>query len=246
LVDMLRGLDHYVEIVAPEFGGATFVTGFHGVGHVGWIAVRHLVKSLGAEKIGYVVSRHMQPFVYVRNGIVLPYELYRYGETVFLLTNVPFTGRDSVLVPMFVAEKVSRSFRESILIGGLDSRRRSGEGEELRIAPTSRFAEERRDVVERYRVLEEDLGIVGPLATFMSILEARGAPGLAVLPYAAVERPDPGAAAKAVEFVSSLLGLDVDTRELVEEGMMVEKAVEEIEKKLKEAMRERDAPPYYI
>ncbi len=243
---MLKGLDHYVEIVAPDFKGKTFVTGFHGVGHVGWIAVRHLVKNLNAERIGYVLSRYMQPFVYVREGIVLPYELYRYENTVFLLTNVPFSGKDAVLVPMYVAEVVSKNFEESILIGGLDSRRKSEEGDVLRIAPTRRFMERQEEIVKKYKVLEEDLGIVGPLATFMSVLEARGFPGLAILPYAAIERPDPAAAAKAVEVVAGLLGVEVDTRELVEEGMIVEEAVEEIERKIKEAMRERETPPYYI
>lgn len=242
---MLRGLDHYVEVVAEDFGGRYFVTGFHGVGYVGWIAVRHLVEKLGAKRIGYVLTRHMQPFVSVKGGIVLPYELYRAGDAVFLLTNVPLSKRDSTLVPLYLAEKVAGSFEESVFIGGLDSRRREGE-EELRIAPTSAYLERHPEAGEKYKVIEEKLGIVGPLAVFLAVLEARGAPGVALLPYAAIERPDPKAAAKAVEVVGEMLGVEVDVKELIEEGEMVEKTVEEIERKIRESAREREAPPYYI
>ncbi len=244
---MMKGLEHYVELVADEeIRGRFFITGFHGVGHVGWIAVRHMVTQLGAERVGYLVTRHMQPFVSVKDGIVLPYEIYRHRDAVFLLTNIPFSERDSSIVPLFVAEKFHKSFEEAILIGGLDSRRKEGDESPLKLAPTSIYLARHSDTVNKYGLLGEGLGIVGPLAYMLSVFEARKFPAVAILPYAAVERPDPTAAAKAVEAVGEFTGLEIDVKELVEEGIRVEQKVEELEKKIREAMRERETPPYYI
>ncbi len=226
-----------------------FITGFHGVGHVGWIAIRHLLSKLNAERAGYVVSYYMQPFVTVKEGIVLPYEFYVSKDALIFVSNVPMTKRDMNMVSIKVAELVAKlGIEESILIGGLDSMLKKEEGDEFRVAPTTVYYNLYEDLFKekQYRILEEGLGIVGPLAYFLSIFEAKRKKALAILPYAAIERPDPKAAAKALEVLSELTGIKVETQELVEEGLMIEREIKELEKRMRETLKEKETPPYYI
>ncbi len=231
-----------------ELHGKYFFTGFHGVGHVGWITIRHLVTKLKAKRIGYVVSYFMQPFVTVKEGITLPYEFYKKDDIVFFVANVPMSKKDLNIVSMEVAEKIAKSeIEESILIGGLDARLKDKE-QDFRIAPTSTYYRNHEDEIKSrgYKLLEEGLGIIGPLAYFLSVFEAVKHPAVAILPYAAVERPDPKAAARAIDVISEITGLKIDTQELIEEGMMIEKEIAELEKRMRESMREKETPPYYI
>ena len=50
-------------ILGEHVEARVFITGFHGVGQVGWIATRYIVDSIGARRVGFVISPYMQPFV---------------------------------------------------------------------------------------------------------------------------------------------------------------------------------------
>lgn len=39
-----------------KLSGCTLVTGFYGIGKVGFISVNHMVEKLGAERIGAILS----------------------------------------------------------------------------------------------------------------------------------------------------------------------------------------------
>jgi len=237
-----------VRIVLDERVNArTFMTGFHGVGHVGWIATRYIVDSIGARRVGFVISPYMQPFVTAREGIVTPYELYSKDEFLFFIANVPLSQRDVSLVSLAIAEEVVKlGVERSILFGGLDKRFASGEDELLRVAPTSSFRARYNRWIEGLKTIEEGLGIVGPLAYMLAFYEAHEHPALAILPYAAADRPDPLAASRAVEVAGRLTGLEVDVSRLVEEAELLEKKYEELERKISEVMREREPPAYHV
>jgi uncharacterized protein len=234
-------------ILSERVEARTFMTGFHGVGQVGWIATRYIVDSIGARRVGFVISPYMQPFVTVREGVIAPYELYSKDEFLFFVANVPLSQKDMSLVSLALAEEVVRLGVEcSILFGGLDKRFASEEGELLRVAPTSSFRAKYGHKMEKLKVIEEGLGIVGPLAYMLAFYEAHEHPALAILPYAAADRPDPLAASRAVEVAGQLVGLRVDVSRLVEEAELLERRYEELEKKISELMREREPPAYHV
>ncbi len=234
-------------VLNREFRVSRLVTGFHGIGHVGWISVRHLVEKTKAVRVGHVISPYMQPFVSVKNGIRTPYELYVSGETLYFLPNVPLSNRDTSLVTMAVAEiALEGGVTEAIFFGGLDNRFK--EDESIRLAPTTAFYERHRDLFSsgRFKLMDEGLGVVGPLAIILSIFESRELPAVAILPYAAPDRPDPKAAAEALKAYSELSGESVSVEELVEEGTLIERELEELEKKIKQMAREREPPQYHV
>ena len=70
-----------------DISNCTLVTGFYGLGRVGFISVNHLVETLNAELIGYLVSEALPPFLSIKDSkLRLPFELYRFGDVVFLTT----------------------------------------------------------------------------------------------------------------------------------------------------------------
>ncbi len=224
------------------------VAGFHGVGYVGWIAVRHIVKMYSNPRRGFIYTPYMQPYVSVSEGIKTPYELYDLGEVVVFVPQIPLASRDISLVPITLAEKfVEEGGKYSILIGGLDSRFREG-NEKIRIAATSAFINTYKNVLEKIeaRFIEENLYIVGPLAYMLTVFESENFPALTLLPYAEIGRPDPKAAAVAVEILRGLLGVKSKVEELLEEGERIEKEIEEIKSRIEKISRERETPPYYI
>ncbi|UNQ74306.1 proteasome assembly chaperone family protein [Infirmifilum sp. NZ] len=234
-------------VLNREFKASRLITGFHGIGHVGWIAVKHLVEKAGAVRVGHVISPYMQPFVSVKNGIRTPYELYVAGETLYFLPNVPLSDKDVSLVTRTLSEEViENGVTEAVLFGGLDNRFKQDDS--IRLAPTTAFYEARKELFlgQKYRLMEEGLGVVGPLAIILSIFESRELPAVAILPYAAPDRPDPRAAAEALRAYSELFNSAVSVEELIREGELVERELEELENKIKQMAKEREPPHYYV
>lgn len=242
-----------VKVFGNPFKDKALVAGYHGIGLVGYLAVRHLVRALGGRKIGYIVSPYMPQVVNATaGGIVAPYELYDVGPAVVFLPNTPPSRYDIVRVPYALAEaSVEGGARMALLIGGLDASYRRDDGRTLRYAATRAFLSSYRSLVENEQVLEEGLAIVGPLAAMLAYYEANDFPAVALLPYADPNSADPLAAKAAVEFVGRVLGIAVDTSELVklaEEKAKLEREIEELRRKAaqQEEGRRVALPSFYV
>ncbi len=242
-----------VKLLAEDaFKGKAFVAGYHGIGFVGFLAVKHVVKALQGKKVGYVVSPYMPQVVNASaEGIVAPYELYDVGAAVVFLPNAPLTRYDLLRVPYALAEaSLKGGANMALLVGGLDASYRKGDGRALRYAATSAFLKRYSRFVESEYPLEEGLAIVGPLAAMLAYYEAHGFPAVAVLPYADPTSADPLAAKVAVEYVAGVLGVSVNTDELVklaEEKAKLEKELEELKRKAAhEEGRAVKLPQFYV
>lgn len=234
-------------LLSEDFKPSYLVAGFHGIGHVGWISVRHLVEKTNARRVGYILSPYMQPFVSIKKGVKTPYEFYFSNETLFFLPNVPLSQRDSNPLAFLLAEiAIEMGIKEVILFGGLDNRFK--EDETIRLAPTTTFYNNRQDLFQsgRVKLIDEGLGVVGPLAILLSVFEAWETPAVAILPYAAPDRPDPKAAAEALRAFNEIYGYSIGVEELIEEGTLLEKELEEVEKKLRDMAREKEPPVYHV
>ncbi|MCS7099572.1 MAG: PAC2 family protein [Sulfolobales archaeon] len=211
------------------------VTGFPGFGYVGTIAVRYMVKKLGAVKVGTVFTRYMPDFTAIDDyGVVTPFEIFAHSEknVLFLLNNViPHTPERQSFVEAIADWFTSVGGSRAILIGGLNSKFRVG-GEELSWVCINNCGWELAEPP-----LPKGLYIVGPLALLTMAFEIRGVPTLVILPYTDPSKYDPKAASVAVKKVGSLLNVSIDVRELIEHS----KVVEEAEEMLKEAVKEAES-----
>ncbi|MCI4460949.1 MAG: PAC2 family protein [Nitrososphaeria archaeon] len=204
-----------------KFPGKALIAGFHGIGATGYYAVRYMSESLGASRVAYIDSDLAAPISTSRGGrIVTPVELYGSGSLVFLRTEFPVQKEnESAFYRELALWAISAGFSEAALVGGLDATLRRDDSD-YRVVFTSSF--EPRGVLRHSKVLEDELIIVGPVATLLNTFEAAGFPAYAILAYASSERVDPRAAANAVRVLSEIYGVSVDTEPLLSYAEKVE------------------------
>ncbi|MCC6013639.1 MAG: PAC2 family protein [Candidatus Verstraetearchaeota archaeon] len=212
------------------------ITGFHGLGATGYITVKHIITSLNPELIGYIFTDLMPPFVCMdESKISLPFEIYKYNEYVFVLTNVPPHSRERNSFSRALAEwAIKEKFKGAYLIGGLDNRLKTSENDKIRCVITSSFKDIDKIGIP---ILEKGLFVVGPLAIMLSYFEINNFPAIALLPYANPARPDPMAAAIAIEFLNKITGLAIDTSQLISDAHKIEEEIQELIKQRQERIR---------
>ncbi len=200
-----------------------FITGFHGLGEVGYLSVAHLIRTLEAERIGFIKSDVMPLFVSVENGhISLPFELFKYKNFVFLVPRFqPHQAEQWNFIDELADWLHAKGFRENILIGGLDVNFRENEEDTMRGIPTSAA----KDKLEKWNIqlLEEGLFVAGPLALLLAHLEIRNMSAIGLLSYAQRGRPDPRAAATTLEKLNEMFDMNVDVTQLLDESKEIEK-----------------------
>ena len=214
-----------------EFRKSEFiVTGFKGFGAVGYLASLHLAERPFCKKAGFIVTKYVPEEVTPGDeGVVGPFTLYsceNNGRHFGVIVNhdIPLVQERSRFAEAIIDFLTRMGISEAILIGGFDSRLRRGD-EKLRWIATSAY---KRGLDEPR--MDKGLYVVGPLALLLLYAEVYGYPALALLPYAEAARPDPRAAAVAIEKLNELYGLSIGTEELLEEAKKIEEMISTLER----------------
>jgi len=210
-----------------NFKDNTFITGFHGIGTTGFIAVKYIVDELQANKIGTILSDFLPPFVTTKDGkLSLPFEFFQFEDNVMLVPQFqPYRHEHKEFAEKLVDWTIQSKFQQSILVGGLDSRLKKEEDEKIRVVATSAYLES-NDL--ELPLLEEGLFVTGPIALMLAYYEVSNFPAIALLPYAESSRADPLAASIAVEFVNKVTKLKIDTNKLVQDAELIERNLQEV------------------
>jgi len=231
-----------VNVDLKELKPRYFITGYQGFGMVGYLTTRHVIRELKLQKVGFIKTRYMPEFTLYNkdNGLMYPFEVYagRAGENniVAVLHNATPVERERTLYADYLAFFAKElGVEEVILIGGLDPSLREDELEKYRWIPIGNTS------IKLDAKLLEDRHVIGPLALTMIFMNAYGLKGVTLLSYTELYRPDPKASAVAVDVLSEILGVKIDTSTLLEEASIIEaieaekekaeKAIEESEKK---------------
>jgi uncharacterized protein len=207
-----------------DMRGKTFIAGFHGIGFVGYIAIKHLIKQLQAKRIGFIITDSIPPIISMENEkIHLPFELYLYENLILLYAESLPASKELHRFSIGVADWVVKAnFDKSVLIGGLDSAysdNKTDGDSPFRVVYTHSY--QRVDKTNT-PLLENGLFVVGPLALFMLQFEISDFPAIAVLPYASRDRVDPRAASIAINFINQELSLNVDVDQLISDAKKIE------------------------
>lgn len=220
----------------PNLKGSILITGFHGLGATGYISVKHAVASTGAELIGYISTDRIPPFVSMdENRLSLPFEIYKKDRFVFVITNVPPHPRERQEFSKELAEwAMAEGFTASYLIGGLDNRLKPSEGDRIRCTVTKTFKGHEGLNIP---LLEKGLFVVGPLAVMLGCFEIGGFPAISLLPYANPARPDPMAAAVAVQYLNKLTNMSIDVGPLETDAQKIESEIQELLKQRQERVK---------
>ncbi len=212
-----------------DISGCTLVAGFYGLGRVGFISVNHIVQKLDAKLIGYLVSEFIPPFLSIKNNrIVLPFEIYRHEDVIFLTTYFePYKYEHRSFAESIIHWAKDNNISQSILLGGLDSRLRTEEDIFAKAVCTTRYRNEFQEPTIPF--VDDGLYISGPMALMLMYAEIYNFPAIGILPYAERSRPDPIAASHAVETVNDLLKIDCGVEELILEAETIETELQELE-----------------
>jgi uncharacterized protein len=217
-----------VRLIVPkgEYEDNIMITGFHGIGMTGYIAINHMLNALKAERIGYIQTRYTPPLVSVGGDRLLtPFEVYKWDRFVFVRSEFPPHRSDENKFSRKIAEwVVEEQFKEAMLVGGLDRRFRSG-SEDLKMVPTKTYLD--KNQVIRDLLLEGGLYVTGPLALMLTTFEICDFPAVAILPYASRDIPDPRAAAVAIKRICEIYQLGIDVSGLVQDAETIERELEE-------------------
>ncbi|RLG76535.1 MAG: proteasome assembly chaperone family protein [Thermoprotei archaeon] len=207
------------------------ITGFQGFGAVGQLASKYLTKTLHLIRIGYIIPSVIPDFTSLEDyGLTLPHEIFANNELkiITIVNHVNPSRRDLTDYTNVVVEFVKKlNTGHVLLIGGLDERFKEGD-EKYRWLPTSKAT-----LRLNAPLFMKGPYIVGPLASLLIAFELHSIPAITILPYTQPSRRvDPRAAAVAIEVISSLLGTEIPTHELIEYAEYLEKAEEEVRKML--------------
>jgi len=227
-----------------ELEGKIFITGFHGIGYAGYIAVNHIIESTNAELLGYVTTEQYPPIVSLdENRVLTPYELFMYKDFILFLPRFqPPPSEQNDLMRILTEWTVKNRFKEAILIGGLDSKLKAGE-EKLRVVPTSQFKMNNKLELKK---LDRNLYVVGPLAILLAYYEIKDFPAIALLPYAQRGRPDPLAAATAIQVINQLYDLDISTEQLIKDAKQIEQEIAQLKEQEEKVQREPGSLAMYV
>jgi uncharacterized protein len=223
-----------------DISGCTLISGFYGIGKVGFIAVNHMVQTLKARLIGYIVTDFLPPFLSVKDErLVLPFEIYRYEDIILINAYFePYKLEHRSFAQEVVNWSLKNLIEQIILIGGLDSRLRVDEEVLAKAVYTSKY--KTMSGKTQLDMMDEGLFITGPMALLLMYSEINQYPAIGIMPYAERSRPDPIAASHAVEIINDLLGLECGIDELIQEAESIENEIQSMEGVLEEDREEDD------
>jgi len=205
-----------VDLDRRDLRGAVLVTGFRGFGMVGYMVSKHLALLLKARKVGYILLERNPPMVFMEeDGVGFPFDVYYVEEPrTVIVVNRALPERE--LIDEYAAGLASWASRVgvrfSVLVGGLSREYKPEEDKYGYRYVANRFYDGPKLDAP---VMEEGLGVMGPLAMLYIYMDYFSVPSVIVLPYSAVEEVDYTAAALGVKIVAEkLLGVKVDVSEL--------------------------------
>ncbi|MFX1286155.1 MAG: proteasome assembly chaperone family protein [Promethearchaeota archaeon] len=215
-----------------------FIGGWHGLGEIGYISVSHLIQELKMQRIATIMSSGAPPFISVQeNRLRLPFEIYGGNEldfAVFIPHLQPYRH-----VQIEFSEKLSewilshKNFEITYFIGGVDINLKASDNPLQYIPSRALFSHSSLPdgFIEEVKtnLLNPGLFVAGPLAIMLGYLDMNMFPAVGLLAYAERDRPDPLGAVAAVEKLSNLLNVEIQTEELIRNARVIE---EEIKRQL--------------
>ena len=204
-----------------DVNGLSLVTGFHGIGSTGFLALNHLINTLKPKRIGVFETDYLSPISSINSGkIITPFEIYQKDNVAFLRVAVPpLQGNELVFLRNVCEIILEKNFKELILLGGLDAQLKKDDSN-FRYVKTSSYKLPKS--LSDSTPLEDERIIIGPVAQMLNFMEVRNFPTLGLLPFATSIRLDPRAASEAVKILSNIFNLEVEVDTLIEQALELE------------------------
>nr|ABZ10152.1 hypothetical protein ALOHA_HF4000APKG10H11ctg1g12 [uncultured marine microorganism HF4000_APKG10H11] len=205
--------------------GKTIVTGFHGIGQVGYLSITQLIKSIKAKRVGFIETLDIPPFIGVKTkSFVTPYEIYRKNDLIIIkFEAIPSGKSGNEILKKIVEWGKSQKIEKIFLFGGLSvTFKEKDEKTTVRYLYNDSYAK-KIGIEEPY--VQEGVQVVGPLAVLLYYAEINEVPSLAFLSYADPQRIDPRGAINALQNASKKMNVKLDLKELINNAKKIEEAI---------------------
>jgi uncharacterized protein (TIGR00162 family) len=249
------------ELIKTELNKPVLIEGLPGLGLVGKIAVRYLVKKLGAEKLAYLYSPHFPYFVLVnKKGSVrlLRGTFYFWKDPRGRNDLILFTGDSQAQtiegqyeISNCILEFAKKHGVETIVTIGGYRVEAKGKPKVIAASTTTELLNKALNV----GAIISPVGspIVGTAGLILGLARFKKIAALCLLGETRGYLPDPMAAKSVLEVLQAILGFEVDLAGLDEEIAKAEKMVARLQKieerrvlQAEEIKREEDKKITYI
>lgn len=206
----------------PKVSRPTIVVGVPESGLVGTITCSYLVEQLKMDDRGFLDSDLLPQVMIVHESVATyPIHIFGKGNLLVILSEVPLPPYASREVAKEIATW-AKSLKASLVIGvsGAPSKSRDeshGEGKPTVVGVANTDEALRLLKTSGASTFEDGL-ISGFYASLLRHCNAKGQGNLTILAESLSQFPDPAAAASAIEVLSKLLSLDIDTKPLLDES----------------------------
>jgi len=230
---------------------SVMINGLPDVGLVGLLAASHIISSLKLEEVGSLESDQLPPMIVLHGGLPKsPVRIFANDSFVVLIseTAIP-TSLLRPLADFLVNWAQSKGVRLVLSLGGMAvSNRQDIDMPKVFAAISQKQLESKLNGAAE--ILEEGY-IVGAYGLLLRRCAEASVPAITLLTQAYYNYPDPEAAAAALTAVNRILGLHIDTSELLKRGEEIRLRSKDMMHRTQEEMlkmnkaHEYDLPPLY-
>lgn len=207
------------------------IEGFPGIGLVGTIAAGYIVEKCGMKPIGHIVSDRFPPIVTIHKGRpYFPARIYKHPTKDFLVLVAEFVMPIESVYPLAdgILEFAKKNkIRQIVSLAGM-----SGTAESPKIFAIASNNEIRNFLKTKNIPLIDEGVTTGISGVLIAKCSAEKYPAMSLLVESS-EYPDPKASAVLIEKLNTLIGLEVNVKELLKEAGTIEEKMKKIMSQLK-------------
>ena len=230
---------------------AVMINGLPDVGLVGLLAASHIISSLNLAEVGSLESEQLPPIIVLHGGLPKsPMRIFADSSLVVLISETAIPG--PLLRPLanqLVDWAQNKNARLVLSLGGMAvANRQDIDMPKVFAAISQKQLESKLNGAAE--ILEEGY-IVGAYGLLLRKCAEASVPAIALLTQAYYNYPDPEAAAAALTAVNKILGLKIETSELLRRGEEIRLRSKDMMHRTHEEMlkmnksHEYDLPPLY-
>ncbi|MDQ1278960.1 MAG: uncharacterized protein QG670_220 [Thermoproteota archaeon] len=229
------------------------IIGVPDVGLVGAIAAGYIIRSQKMTEIGHLESDIFPPVIVVHDGdLKSPFRIYKKDDLAIIISEIPLDPRVLPQTSRSIIDWVeSKNVELLVTITGIGVQNRM----EIEV-PAVFGVGNTSSVKELFAKGEVKPFEEGFMAGFHALIAResgkKGIPNLVLLAQSHFQYPDPAAAVSIIDVLKKLLGLDVDTKELLNEAEEIRLKTRELMHRTSQSMegmgkgQEQEIPMMYV
>ena len=241
-----------VEVVdEPDLRDPVLIEGLPGVGHVGKLAVEHLVEEKESDLVARVYSEHFPPQVTVDDTGVATlaraeFTVVKTDRRDLLVLAGDYQSQDPIghyrLTERFLDLAESFDATEIFALGGVPTGELVEEYTVLGAVSDANLVDDLREEGVEFRPNEPAGGIVGTSGLLLGLGRRRGLPATCLMGETSGYLVDPKSAQAVLEILETVVGFDIDYATLEERAEEMEEVVRQLREMETEAGGGQPAP----